>query len=193
VAEELLKERGVDPAAMEFVSIPGGSDDRLTALLAGQIDVAVLQPRHVAPLEANGGQMIVNEYKEVPQETWVVRSDTLANHRDEVCAYIEGRVEALQFVSAGQNHTDNQEEVLQIVRERGLNPSKPEIDEWPAEMSHQLALDGGSSMDAFEKWNQAMIDNGNVPEGFDWKEHSDFGCLTEAQEKLGLKPNPGNL
>lgn len=193
VAKALLEERGVNPDDMEFVSISGGSDDRLTALLAGQIDVAVLQPRHLAPLEANGGQMIVQEYREVPQETWVVRSETMANHREEVCNYVLGRVEALQFVSQGADHTANQDEVVTMVRERGLDPSEDEIDEWTAEMSNQLALDGGSSLEAFEEWNQAMIDNGNVPAGFDWKANTDFSCLTEAQEKLGLAPNPGNV
>ena len=47
--------------------------------------------------------------------------------------------------------------------------------------------------EAFEQWNQDMIDNGNVPDGFDWKEHADFSCLTEAQENLGLDVEPGNL
>jgi ABC-type nitrate/sulfonate/bicarbonate transport system substrate-binding protein len=193
VAKKMLQERGVDPDSMDFVSIPGGSDDRLTALLAGQIDVAVLQPRHLAPLEANGGQMIVKEYSEVPQETWVVRSDTLKDHKDEVCAYVQGRVEALQYVSAGENHTANEQAILQIVRDRGLDPSKDEIAEWPEEMTNQLALDGGASAQSFDQWNQDMIDNGNVPKGFDWRAHADFSCLTAAQEKLGLKPDPGNI
>ena len=56
-----------------------------------------------------------------------------------------------------------------------------------------LTLDGGSTLAAFDQWNQDMIDNGNVPEGFDWREHADFTCLTQAQENLGLTPNPGNL
>ena len=42
------------------------------------------------------------------------------------------------------------------------------------------------------QWNQDMIDNGNVSEGFDWKEHVDFDCLWEVQEKLGLEQNPSS-
>jgi hypothetical protein len=38
-----------------------------------------------------------------------------------------------------------------------------------------------------------MIDNGNVPEDFDWTEHVDFSCLTEAQENLGLEVEPGDV
>jgi ABC-type nitrate/sulfonate/bicarbonate transport system substrate-binding protein len=193
VAKKILQERRVDPNKMEFVSIPGGADDRLTALLAGQIDIAVLQPRHLTPLQENGGQMIVKDYKEVPQETWVVRTGTLENHRPEVCAYVLGRLQALQFVSAGEGFVDNQEEVLATVRGRGLDPTEAEVAEWPDEMSNQLALDGGSSLGSFEQWNRDMIDNGNVPAGFDWKQHADFSCLTEAQQHLGLDPDPGNV
>jgi ABC-type nitrate/sulfonate/bicarbonate transport system substrate-binding protein len=193
VARHLLDGLGVDPESMEFVSIPGGSDDRLTALLAGQIDAAVLQPRHLAPLEENGGQMIVRDYQEVPQETWVVRAETLENHREDVCAYVMGRVQAMQFISAGEGFVDNRDEVVALVGERGLEPTPAEFEEWEQEMSTQIATDGGSSMESFEQWNRDMIANGNVPEGFDWKQHADFSCLTEAQNELGLAPNPGNL
>lgn len=193
VGRKILEERGVDPDSMKWVSVKGGSDERLQALLAGQIDAAVLQPRHLAPLEDGGGQMIVKDFKEVPQEVWVVRAETLEENEEAVCAYLEGRVAALQWVSEGEDYTANQDEAVEITRERGLDPTEDEIAEWEQEMSTQLALDGGSSLESFEEWNQDMIDNGNVPEGFDWKEHADFTCLTQAQENLGLEPNPGEL
>jgi hypothetical protein len=60
-------------------------------------------------------------------------------------------------------------------------------------MEQNWSLTGGAPMDSFDDWNQAMIDAGNVDEGFDWKEHADFSCLTEAQEKLDLEVEPGNL
>jgi hypothetical protein len=60
-------------------------------------------------------------------------------------------------------------------------------------MEQNWSLTGGSPLDTFDTWNQAMIDAGTVPDGFDWKEHADFTCLTEAQEKLGVDVEPGNL
>jgi hypothetical protein len=57
-------------------------------------------------------------------------------------------------------------------------------------MENNWSLDGGSSVESFDAWNQDMIDNGNVPEGFDWRDHVDFSCLWEAQEKLGLEQSP---
>lgn len=193
VAKNILEELGVDPDSMKFVSVKGGSDERLQAMLAGQLDVAQLQPRHLVPLEESGGTMFHQEFREIPQEVWVVRSETLEDHRDEVCAYVKGRVQAFQFASEGEKFTDNQDEIVEMTRERGLDPSEDEIGEWEQEMGTQLALTGGSSEESFDEWNQDMIDNGNVPEDFDWRDHVDFSCLTETQEELGLEVAPGDI
>src|SRR5918995_1536571 len=91
VGEKILEDLGVDPESMEWVQIEGGSDDRLQALIAGQIDVAVLQPRHLLPLDQEGGEMIYQEYKDAPQEVWVVTRDFWDNNQEAVCAYLEGR------------------------------------------------------------------------------------------------------
>ena len=68
-----------------------------------------------------------------------------------------------------------------------------DLEEWQVEMEYNWSLTGGAPLEAFEQWNQDMIANENVPEDFDWKEHADFSCLTEAQEALGLEAEPGNL
>ena len=60
-------------------------------------------------------------------------------------------------------------------------------------MELSSALDGGATEGAFDEWNEDMIANENVPAGFDWRDHVDFSCLTEAQEELGLEVKPGNL
>jgi ABC-type nitrate/sulfonate/bicarbonate transport system substrate-binding protein len=193
VAEEMLDGLGVDPESMEWVQIEGGSDERLQALLAGQIDVAALQPRHVGPLEDAGGQMIVQEYNRVPQEVWVTTEDTMEENHDAVCAYLEGRIAAKQWISAGDDYTDNQDAAVAIAEERGETPSEGDLDEWEIEMTENWSLTGGAPMDSFDEWNDGMIKAGNVPEGFDWREHADFSCLTQAQENLGLEVEPGNI
>ena len=191
VAESILEEIGVDPADMEWVPVAGGSDERLQALIAEQIDVAQLQPRHLAPLEDAGGTMFHQEFRPIPQETWVVRTDFLEENREAVCNYIKGRVQAFQYASEGDTYTDNRDEIVEMTRERGLEPTDDEIAEWEQEMATQLALTGGAPAEAFDEWNDGMIANGNVPEDFDWREHSDFSCLSEVQEELGLPVEPG--
>jgi NitT/TauT family transport system substrate-binding protein len=193
VGEKILDELGVDPESMEWVQIEGGSDDRLQALIAGQIDVAVLQPRHLLPLDEANGEMIFQEYKDVPQEVWVVKSETMEDNKDAVCAYLEGRIAAKQWASEGEEFTDNQDAAVAIGAKYDLEPTEGDLDEWQAEMEYNWALTGGAPLDAFEQWNEDMIANGNVPDGFDWKEHVDFSCLTQAQENLGLEVQPGDV
>lgn len=192
VGEKSLTDMGVDPGSLDFVPIAGSSDERLTALIAGQIDVAVLQPRHIIPLEAAGGQMIYEEFVDSPQEVWVVTADFLEEDKAAVCAYLEGRIAAKQWLGEGDDHTANQDEAVEIgsSSEHKIAPAEGDLSEWSTEIEGNWAMDGGAPADAFEEWNQDMIDNGNVSEGFDWKDHVDFSCLWEAQDKLGLEQNP---
>ena len=193
VGEKILEDMGVDPKSLEWVQIEGGSDDRLQALIAGQIDVAVLQPRHLLPLDEANGQMIYQEYKDVPQEVWVVKDETMEKNKDAVCAYLQGRIEAKQWASQGEDYTDNQDAAVAIGEKYDLEPTEGDLDEWQAEMEYNWALTGGAPLEAFEQWNQDMIANGNVPDDFDWKEHADFSCLSQVQEDLGLEVQPGEL
>lgn len=194
VGEKALTDMGVDPESLEWVPIAGSSDDRLTAMLAGQIDVAVLQPRHLIPLDEAGGEMIYQKFVDAPQEVWVVTADFLDENKEAVCAYLEGRIAAKRFMGEGDDHTANQEEAIEIGKnsESKLEPAEGDLAEWDTEITDNWALDGGAPADAFEQWNQDMIDNGNVPEDFDWKDHVDFTCLWDVQEKLGLEQNPAS-
>lgn len=193
VGEKILEALGVDPTSLDWVQVEGGSDERLQALLAGNIDAAVLQPRHLTPLKEGGGQMLYEEFHDVPQEVWVVRTETLEDNEDAVCAYLEGRIAAKQWASEGDDYRANQDAAVKIAEDRDVKASAGDLEEWELEMTGNWALDGGSSEESFEEWTQDMIDNGNVPEDFDWREHVDFGCLTQAQENLGLEPNPGDI
>jgi ABC-type nitrate/sulfonate/bicarbonate transport system substrate-binding protein len=192
VGEKALEDMGVDPESLEWVSVEGSSDERLTAMLAGQIDVAVLQPRHLIPLKRAGGKMIYQRFVDSPQEVWVVQSDFLEENEEAVCAYLEGRIQAKRWMGEGEDRTANQEAAIAIGRQSSppLEPAEGDLAEWKTEITDNWALDGGAPAESFDQWNQDMIDNGNVPEGFDWKEHADFTCLWQVQDKLGLENNP---
>lgn len=193
VGEKILTGMGVDPKSLQWVQVEGGSDDRLAALIAGNLDVAVLQPRHVIPLQKAGGQMIHQEFRQVPQEVWVVKAETMQKNRDAVCAYLEGRIAAKRWASQGKDYADNQKAAVAIAENRGLKATEGDLSEWKLEMEGNWSLDGGSSLQSFDEWNQDLINNENVPKDFNWREHADFSCLTEVQKKLGITPNPGDL
>jgi ABC-type nitrate/sulfonate/bicarbonate transport system substrate-binding protein len=190
VGEKILEDIGVDPESMEWVSVEGSSDERLTAMLAGQIDVAVLQPRHLIPLREAGGQMIYERFVDSPQEVWVVQSEFLEQNEDAVCAYLQGRIEAKRWLGEGQGQTANQDAAIKLGKEYGLTPAEGDLAEWKTEITDNWALDGGAPAAAFDQWNEDMIANKNVSEGFDWTEHADFTCLWQVQEELGLEKNP---
>jgi ABC-type nitrate/sulfonate/bicarbonate transport system substrate-binding protein len=192
VGEKILEDMGVDPKSMEWVSVEGSSDERLTAMLAGQIDAAVLQPRHLIPLKRAGGEMIYQRFVDAPQEVWVVTSDFLEQNQDAVCAYLEGRIRAKRWIGAGPGKTQNQDAAIELGRQHPdqLEPAEGDLAEWKTEITGNWAMDGGAPADAFEQWNQDMIANENVPKGFDWREFVDFECLWQVQEELGLEPNP---
>lgn len=193
VGKNILGKLGVNPKDLTWVNIAGGSDDRLQAMLAGRIDVAVLQPRHLIPLKKAGGEMIVQDYMAVPQEVWIVKKETMEKNKDAVCAYLEGRIAAKQWASQGATHTDNRDAAIAIAKKYGQTAGEGDIAEWESKMVHNWALTGGSPLAALDQWNQDMIDMGDVPKGFDWKKFADFSCVTKAQEKLGLKVEPGVL
>ena len=192
VGEKSLEDMGVDPDSLEWVPIEGSSDDRLTALLAGQIDVAVLQPRHIIPLEEAGGEMIYERFVDAPQEVWIVREDFLAENEDAVCAYLQGRIEAKRWMGEGEDYKANQDEAIEIGREHeaNLEPAEGDLAEWENEITNNWSLDGGAPAAAFDQWTEDMIANENVPEGFEWRDHVDFDCLWQVQEELGLEQNP---
>lgn len=190
VGRHILTDMGVDPDSMEWVSVSGGSDERLRTLIAGQLDAAVLQPRHLSRLDDAGGEMIYQEYNIVPQEVWVVTAETMENNKDAVCAYVEGRVAAKQWLAEGEDHTANRDAAIEIGREYGRQPSEGEIEQWANEMTENWSLDGGAPADTFGQWTQDLIDNETIPADYNWREHVDFSCLWEAQEALGLDKNP---
>ena len=190
VGRNILKDMGTNPDDLNWVSVNGGSDERLQVLIAGQLDVAVLQPRHVAQLEKAGGKMIYEDYADAPQETWVVQTKTLKESKDAVCAWIEGRIAAKQWLSEGEDYRTNIDAAIKIGKEYDREPSKGEIEEWDNEMEYNWSLDGGSPAASFDKWTDDMIAADAIPKDYDWRDHADFSCLWQAQEKLGLKQNP---
>jgi ABC-type nitrate/sulfonate/bicarbonate transport system substrate-binding protein len=190
VGEKILEDMGVDPESMEWVTVEGSSDERLAAMLAGRIDVGVLQPRHLIPLKRAGGKMIYQRFVDSPQEVWVVTSDFLEENEEAVCAYLQGRIEAKRWMGEGEDLTANQDAAIQLGKKYGLEPAEGDLAEWDTEITDNWALDGGAPAEAFDQWNEDMIANENVPEGFDWKEHADFNCLWQVQEELGLEKNP---
>ena len=191
VAENVLTDEfGIDPSEMEWVSTPG-SDARLEAMLAGELDAAILQPRHQTQLEEAGGQFLFFEWQDIAQEQWLVRQDFLDENRDAVCAFMDAQVQARQYLTAGEDGTENRDEVVALAEERGVERVETDVADWPTWSNYNWTTDAGATAESLDAMQAFLTDQGGIiPEDFDWRDHVDFSCLWEAQERHGLPLNP---
>lgn len=196
VGEIILEELGVDPEEdVEWVSVTGGSDERAQAIVTGQLDIAMVQPRHIGTLEEIGGGVLYNENREIPNELLVVESSTLEENRDSVCAYLEGRIRGHQWLTEGEDNRENLDEVVEMVEAEGVQVTDADVEGLPQQAEENFSHDGGVSAEGFDSKVSIFESTGDVSEDFDWRDHVDFGCVHEVQEDLGLdlRPDPSEL
>lgn len=187
----LEEEYGLNPdEAVEWVSVAGGSDARAQALVAGQIDLAMVQPRHIGTLQDAGGGILYNESKEVANEMLVVKNSTLKENRDSVCAYVEARVRGHQWATEGPNNTKNLDEIVQLVKDQGVEVTETDKKGFPDQSGSNWSPDIGVSAEAMDRSVSIFQGTGDLSEDFSWRDHVDFSCLHQAQEKLGLEKRP---
>lgn len=185
VLKLMLKSIGVNPAKVDFVPLGGGSDARLQALVNGQVQGAVIFPRHLKPLADSGGKALFKKLAAVPQEGIAVRPDFLAKNRATVVAFWEATLRARKFIK----NPANKNAVLKIMKDNKFDIPDDFAALYKTEID-QLSNDGGlkaGQMTALVKSEQALD---IIPKGLNWKKLSDFTPLWEAQKALGMRLDP---
>jgi ABC-type nitrate/sulfonate/bicarbonate transport system substrate-binding protein len=190
VVHEILAELGLADRGLEVVAMGGGADSRMQAMIAGQLDLGIQQPRNIGPLTRAGGVILYEEAAEVPQESWTVTRETWNNNRDAVCAFIRGRVEGKQWAAEGEDMRANIPQALEIVRKYDIDPTEDELNDWARELQGNMSLDAGTTEAALDKFQEDLKSLGHIPADFDWRDHSDFSCVHEVQTALGLPQRP---
>ncbi len=190
VLREILVDLGVDPDTLEIIAFGGGADSRMAAMIAGQLDAGIQQPRNIGPLTRAGGAILFEEAVATPQEAWVVTREFFDEHRDAVCAMVKGRIQGKQWAAEGPDSSDNIEEATEIVMKHGIEPTEDELGDWQREMEGNHSLDGGATAASLDKHVVNLQSLDMVSADFDWRDHSDFSCVWEAQEELGLQKRP---
>lgn len=192
----LEEEYGLDPENdVEWVSMGGGSDERAQAIVTGQLDLAMVQPRHIGTLEEIGGGILYNESREIANELLVVETSTLEENRESVCAYVEGRMRGHQWATEGEDNSENLDEIVEMVEAEGVEVTEEDIEGYPKQAGENWSADLGASAEAMNRAVSIFKDTGDLSEDFDWRDHSDFGCVHQVQEDLGLdkRPDPAEL
>ncbi len=207
VAEIIFDEEFGIPFS-EVVQVPtgGGSDARMQALLAGQLDAFMGQPRHVPPIVEAGGNCLFCEYRDLAQGLFIVKRETMENHKDAVCAALGGLFEAHQwFQSDGPATTSDWRNVQPQVEEylvaNGYDPSEGGLNverTWATSQGTEFnwAMDLGADEVMFDDVQRIMQrEGGELSASFDWRDHTDFSCIWDLQEAAGLplRPSPADV
>ncbi len=190
VLRDIIEELGLNPDEMQIVAMGGGADARMEAMLAGQLDAGIQQPRNIGPIERAGGAVVYHQSASLPQEGYFVEREFLNEHRDSVCAFILARIMGKQWGYEGADHTANLAQAQEIALEHGVEPSEDELAGWAHELEGNLSMDAGTDLEGLDKFNADLQELGVLSEGFNWRDHADFSCVWEAQEALGLPLRP---
>ncbi len=178
---------------VEWVTVSGGSDGMMEALLAGQIDGFMGQPRHIDPTLESGGNLLYRDLVDNAQEMWMVERSTMENNRDAVCAMIEGALETMQWIEAGSedNKVDRLQYIDPMLQAHGYDTTDSETT-WTASWPFTWSRDMGASAAALDTQVEILSqdEEAALRPDFDWREHFDFSCVWDLQEKYGMPLNP---
>ncbi len=206
-AKIMQEELGIDPAEVEFVSVGGGSDAWVEALLAGQVDAAMCQPRHMPLMEEAGGNLLYQEQVNIATEMFLVMRDTWENHQDAVCAAVGGMFDFRQWMldSEEDDWSDRMPELTRLLEDAGYDTSEAGLDiERYWETTQQLTgfswtMTLGTPAEAMDLQYDVLSreggEGGEISADFDWREHVAYDCVWEKQEAAGLPlvPDPSDI
>ncbi|MCC7079674.1 MAG: ABC transporter substrate-binding protein [Burkholderiales bacterium] len=190
VLREILKSVGLNPDKdVTFVPMGGGSDNRLRALVNGQVDGAHLLPRHKALLEKSGGKFLYSQLHHTPQEAWAALGGWLAKNEDTAYAYVRADIKARQWLFK----PENKDKAYDIMIKLGYK-IPDEFKQLYQVVLDQISPDGGFDNAAvMDEFVQSLGVIGTLPKGFDWRPYVDMKYVWAAQKALGLPKRPASL
>lgn len=183
----MLEQLGFDPQNdLNVVNLTGGSNDWVTALLTGQVDATIAFPRHISLVESEGGSALFVGSRPDPQAGFVMMRSFLDENPDAATAFLYAYIKGQRWCK----DPDNWEEMRRIiVEDHGLDyPDNT----WAAKeietkiMTQDLGWDP-KLMDEHLRFVYPFVD---VTEDIPWRDYTDVTWLHQAQQALGLDPNP---
>ncbi len=179
---------------VEWVTVSGGSDGMMQAMMAGQIDGFMGQARHIAPLQEFGATLMFSDHVDNAQGMFIVQRDTWENHQDAVCAVLEGVLEANDWILRGattENAVDRLQYIDPMLEAHGYDTTDSEAN-WTATWPGTWAWDISAGVEAWDRQYEVLIagDDPVLDPSFDWRDWVDFTCVWDLQEAYGLPLNP---
>tara|TARA_B100000768_G_C11261329_1_gene368904 strand:+ start:895 stop:1959 length:1065 start_codon:yes stop_codon:yes gene_type:complete len=186
IQRQILIQNGIDPDTdVEMVPMKGGSDGRMKAVIAGVLQGASVFPRHEKGLKDNGGKFLSARKVEVPQEGFITNMEWGAKNEDALYAWQYAELKARLWL----HDRSNKEAAYSEMRAKGFE-IPPEFEAQYETELDQISKDGGFSAESMDSFAQGVIDLGQVPGNFDWRDHVDLRFLHAAQDSLGIPRRP---
>jgi ABC-type nitrate/sulfonate/bicarbonate transport system substrate-binding protein len=185
---KMLEELGVNRDQVQWITIGGGSDTRIAALLSGDLKGTALRPRHVASLLEVGGTVVYDERRIIAQEGYVVQRSFYEENRDAVTAYLYAIIKAKQYIS----DYSTKDEVIELMQKHDFEFPQEFIDAYEDTIENH-SIDGGFEIPEMDLIFEEMSEVGEVDPNIDWRSAVDLTSLWEVQDALGLERRPATL
>lgn len=171
---------------VEFVNLPGGSNDWVTAMLQGTVDATIAFPRHIAVAEEAKGSAIFTGSRPDPQAGWGVLRSTIDKYPNFVAAWSYAYIKSAQWMQDPNNWEEAREI---IVNDLGLDYPDNAFDALPIDMGI-MTSDLGWSPDLMDQWLEFLRPFSEFPADMPWRDYVDLTGLHTAQAAHGLPNNP---
>ena len=189
LGKQMLKELGLDPEKdVTWITLGGGSDTRLAALINGELAGTNIQVRHITQLEEAGGTVAYNKRRHIAQEGYIAMGPYIQANGDTVLAFLTAIIKAKQYVK-DLSHKD---EVIEIMKKNGFEFPQEFIDTY-ADGIEILSADCGFEIAEMELLWGELAAVGEAPADFPWRDGLNLEFLWKAQEANGLPRRPASL
>jgi len=168
---------------MEHITVSGGSDSRQEALIADQVQLANIYPRHLEGLKEGGAGWAVYGWFEWPQEAITVHTDSIANTPRAVTNILRAYLKALNVFM--DFHERKQVEADMLANQE-MELSDAFRKEWPTQVG-QYAMNGTFGPDAMKIFLDDLAKFDILPADTLYEQFYDTTFLNLAQvELLGM-------
>mgnify|MGYP001204728500 CR=1 FL=1 len=180
----LMKDAGFDITGVTVnpVSVPGGSNAWVEQLLAGNLSASVFFARHRPGIIEAGHTLVLDTYKEWPNDSVVAHKDFVDANPNTVARFIRATLRGMQI----WKDPSNQAYVQEMMPEYGFRVKEPEylVDVYQADLDmydKDMGLDPAAFANMLSVFGM---------EATSFESYTDVSALNLAQSSLGIANRP---
>ncbi len=185
----MVKELGLDPEKdVTWITIGGGSDTRLAALMNGSLAGGNIQVRHIKSLTDAGGSVVYRKTRTIAQDGYITMGSFIKANADTVTAFMTCIVKAMQYLQK----PENKDEVIAIMEKNGFAFSQ-EFKDTYIDGVQILSADCGFDIPDMDNYWTELAQTGEGAANFPWRKCINLEYLWKAQEANGLARRPATI